>query len=265
MKIEITAAGGEKLREGHNRIGAPVFPGTAWRFVRVGAHFGWGWLQAVLVLPGLNPASKAALVQSWCHRLLDMAGVTVEATGRPAAGPVMLVSNHVSWLDMVVIQSLRHSRFVAKSEVRTWPVIGAIATRLGTIYIDRRSARSAARVAGELAALLGAGEIVVIFPEGTTTDGSTLRPFQGGLLQAAINARASVQPAALKYLEHDTGMLCRRASYCGEDGLFESIWRTVSSPLTVRVAFGAPSCAGGQQRRGLAIALHSEVAALRVS
>lgn len=130
-----------------------------------------------------------------------MAGVTVEATGDRADEPVMLVSNHVSWLDMIAIQSLRHSRFVAKSDVRAWPLIGSIATRLGAVYIDRGSARSAAKVTAELAALLTAGDAVVIFPEGTTTttDGSTLQPFHaggaGGLWRSIMRGRiATTQP-----------------------------------------------------------------------
>lgn len=219
----------------------------------------------MLVLPRLPQAERRVVVESWCRKLLNLAGVTLEATGQAAPGPVMLVSNHVSWLDMIAIQALCSCRFVAKSEVRKWPLIGSIATRLGTIYIERHNSRSAAKVTGEIASLLHAGETIVIFPEGTTTDGSTLQPFRASLLQAAIMARTSVQPAALSYVEGGTGLPCRRASYSGSDGLTESIWRTISSPVTVRVSFGATTRAEGQQRRCLAVSLRAGVEALRAS
>lgn len=235
---------------------------TAWRFARVAVHFVWGWLQAVLVLPVVGPARRRSVVQRWCTQLLEMASVCVEATGPGPARPGMLVANHVSWLDMIALQSLCETRFVAKAEVRRWPLIGAIASRLGTVYVDRRSARSATNVARQLTALLKAGECVVLFPEGTTSDGSTVQPFQGSLLQAPIDARASVQPVAITYIEPDTGLRCRRASYCGDDGLLDSIWRTVSAPVTVRLAFGDPLPAAGQPRRALAVSLHSRVATL---
>ena len=236
---------------------------TASRLVRVGVHFGWGWLQAALVLPKVGPVRRTALVQSWCLKMLQIAGVTVQETGPRPPRSVMLVSNHVSWLDMIAIQSLCESRFVAKSEVRSWPVIGSMASRLGTVYIDRGSSRSASRVVGQVAALLRAGEVIVIFPEGTTTDGSKVQPFRGSLLQAPIDARASVQPVALTYRETGSGLPCARASYSGEDGLLESIWRTVSRQVTVRLAFGPIQVAHGQDRRSLALALHSTVDALR--
>ncbi|NML46710.1 1-acyl-sn-glycerol-3-phosphate acyltransferase [Ramlibacter sp. G-1-2-2] len=194
-----------------------------------------------------------------------MAGVSIEETGRRAVGPVMLVSNHVSWLDMIAIQCLCPTRFIAKSEVRAWPVIGAIASRLGTIYIDRQSSRSAAAAVGSVAAHLRAGEIVVLFPEGTTTDGTGVQPFRGSLLQAPIDAQARVQPVALIYRESDTGLICRRASYTGSDGLLESIWRTVSARVTVRIAFGPALDTDGQNRRSLALSLHSQVEELRAS
>lgn len=193
---------------------------------------------------------------------MDICGVEVRTSGAPH-GAVLLVSNHVSWLDMVAIQLLGPARFVAKREVRGWPVIGAIADRLGTVYVDRRSPRDAAVAAKQVAALLRAGETVVLFPEGTTTDGSTLREFHASLLQAPIDAGAKVQPVALTYREPVNGLPCVRAAYCGGDGLVESIWRTLSGRVQVRVAFGRVMHVRGQHRRTLAATLHSEVDALR--
>lgn len=234
---------------------------------RTAAHLLWlalhlvrGWAELVVVFPLLSEARRGARVQAWCARFLRIARVTVIRSGKfQGEAAALLVSNHVSWLDVVVIRSLRPTRFVAKSEIRAWPVIGAIATRCGTLFVDRQRKAGTLGVAQSIAAALGAAQSVALFPEGTTTDGTSVLPFHPGLLQGAISAGVAVQPIALKFTDSATGCACRRTAYCGQDTLLGSAWRTLGRPVTVRAAFGTAVPGGGTNRRGLAARLHGDV------
>ena len=177
---------------------------------------------------------------------------------------MLLVANHISWLDILVMHAARHCRFVAKAEVRHWPLIGTLATAGGTLYIERESRRDAMRVVHHMAESLGRGEIVAIFPEGTTSDGRTLLPFHGNLVQAAISAGAPAQPVALSFIETATRETSLTPCYIGDDSLVGSLWRTLSGPgLTAVVRYGEPQLAQGRGRREWAAALRSAVDSLR--
>ena len=238
--------------------------GTGLRFARLGLHFVRAWVELVCIFAWLAPGRRASRVQAWCQAFLRIARLHVKPHGPldQPPGALMLVANHVSWLDMVVLQSVRPCSFVAKSEVRAWPLIGTVATRCGTVYLERAHARSAAGVAMAITALLRMGRVLTLFPEGTTTDGTSVQPFHGGLLQGAIDAGAAVQPVGLRYLEAGTGLLCRRVSYTGGDTLLGSMWRTLSQETTVCVSFGSPVPATSRKRRELASELHVMVVAL---
>lgn len=237
---------------------------TAFRCARLALHFLRAWFELAVLFPRLPQQRRAERVQAWCADFLRIARLHVRADG--AAGdrePALLVANHVSWVDMVVLQSLRPTRFVAKSEVRAWPVIGAIATRCGTVYVERSRMRSTADVSARLRDLLLAGETVTVFPEGTTTDGTEVKVFRASLLQSAIEAQARVQPVGLRYVDAATGAPCRRIAYAGDDSLAASIWRTLRQPTGVHVRFGDAVDATRMERRQLAARLHALVVHLR--
>lgn len=237
---------------------------TALRFARLAIHFIRAWFELVLMFPHLSAAQRSRRVQAWCARFLRIANLTVQAEGAsPAGGSVMLVSNHVSWLDMVVIQSLKPTLFVAKSEVRQWPVIGTISTRCGTVYVQRKHLRGMAEVHARITGLLRAGETVTLFPEGTTSDGAGVQKFHASLLQAPIDAAAFVQPVGLSYLEARTGALCSRVAYAGDDTLARSMWRTLSRQTVVRVRFGDTLHSKSWSRRELGSELQQLVVSLR--
>src|SRR5207342_3377123 len=99
----------------------------------------------------------------------------------PTRGPMMLVANHISWLDILVLHASRHCRFVSKSDVAHWPLIGRLATAAGTMYIERESRRDALRIVHHMTEALASGDILAVFPEGTTSDGVTLLPFHANL------------------------------------------------------------------------------------
>lgn len=191
----------------------------------------------------------------WALRLLAIAGVRLSVRGdppgiEPRSGVV--VANHVSWLDIFVIAAVSPSRFVSKSEVRDWPVAGYLATKAGTVYLERARRRDAARVNREMADLLAAGERLAVFPEGTTTDGSMLKHFHGSLLQPAVESGVPVFPAAIRYLDAE-GNVTPAAAYVGEDSFMQSLKRILAERgLRVEVTFLPPIAVAGRTRNEVA-------------
>jgi 1-acyl-sn-glycerol-3-phosphate acyltransferase len=224
-----------------------------------------GWVTIVFVFPRLTAAAQQEHVQAWSRRMLRVLGVALEVRGDPGVkGPLLLVANHISWLDILVMHAARHCRFVSKSDVRQWPLIGTLATGGGTLYIERASRRDAMRVVHRMAESLRGGEVLAVFPEGTTTDGLSLLPFHGNLVQAAISADAPSQPVALTFLDAVTRAPSVSASYIGDDSLVGSLWRALSGPAIVAVLrFGEPQWSSGRDRRQWARDLRSAVEQLR--
>jgi len=236
-----------------------------WKLGRCALHALGGWLTIVLVFPRLTVAERNARVQAWARRMLELVGIELRLHGTPPAqGPALLVANHISWLDILVMHAARHCRFVSKSELRHWPLIGTLATAGGTLYIERASRRDAMRVVHDMTAALQAGDILAVFPEGTTSDGVALLPFHANLVQAAVSADAPAQPVALRFIDVATGQTSLAPCYIGDDSLLGSIWRTLTGPrIAAVVRYGEPQRANGRDRRQWAADLHQAVAALR--
>lgn len=236
-----------------------------WKFARGLAHVIAGWFTIRFAFPGLDEAGREARVQAWARRMLAIIGVGLEVRGTPpVAGPLLLVANHISWLDILVIHATRHCRFVSKSELKRWPLIGTLATGAGTLYIERESRRDAMRVVHHMADRLKAGDILAVFPEGTTSDGVSLLPFHANLIQAAVSADAPVQPLALQFIDRKTRQTSFAPLYIGDDSLVGSIWRTLTGPPIVAVvSYGVAQRAEGRDRRTWAAALREAVARLR--
>ncbi|MFC5496068.1 lysophospholipid acyltransferase family protein [Caenimonas terrae] len=238
---------------------------AGWRLVRALLHALAGWCTIVLRFPRMNEPQREAAVQAWAQRMLQVLGVGLQVRGTaPARGPLMLVANHISWLDILVMHAARHCRFVAKSDVRHWPLIGRLATGGGTVYIERGSRRDAMRVVHRMADSLRAGEILAVFPEGTTSDGVALLPFHANLVQAAISADAPVLPVGLSFVDAATGRTSLTPCYIGDDTLVGSLWRTLSGPpLAAVVSYGTPQRSQGRDRRAWARDLRAAVEELR--
>jgi 1-acyl-sn-glycerol-3-phosphate acyltransferase len=240
---------------------------AAWQLLLALVHALGGLATILLRFPSLAELEREARVQAWSVRMLALLNVRLEVRGAPPErGPVLLVANHISWLDILVMHAARYCRFVSKADIKRWPLIGALATGGGTIYIERESRRDALRVVHAMAAGLQQGEVVAVFPEGTTGDGIDLLPFHANLIQAAIVARAPAQPVALSFLDARTRARSDSPSYVGDETLLGSVWRTVSGPpLLAVVHYGEPQPALGRARREWAAQLRSAVAGLRES
>ncbi|WP_137895142.1 lysophospholipid acyltransferase family protein [Ramlibacter sp. 2FC] len=215
--------------------------------------------------PQLAPTHREARVQAWAQRLLALWGIELVVRGQPPhGGPVLLVANHISWLDIVVMHAARHCRFVSKSDVKHWPLVGTLAGAAGTLYLERSSRRDAMRVVQHMAEALREGDVLAVFPEGTTSDGLTLLPFHANLIQAAIAAEVPAQPVALQFVDRATGQLSLAPCYIGDDTLVGSIWRTLTTHgIQAVVSFGEPQRADGRDRRAWANALRHRIAELR--
>ena len=165
-----------------------------------------------------------------------------------------------------MIHASRHCRFISKSEIKSWPLVGMLATGVGTLYIERESRRDAMRVVHHMAEALRAGDILAVFPEGTTGDGTSVLPFHANLLQAAIAADAPVQPLALHFADRRTGQISFAPCYIGDDTLLGSLWRTLCArDLQAVVSFGEPQKAQGRNRREWASDLREVIVAMRSS
>ena len=238
---------------------------VVFKLARVLWHLLAGYCTIVFVFPRLTPAAREARVQTWAQGLLRVLGLTLQVRGEPVTrGPALIVANHISWLDIMALHAGRHCRFVAKSDVHHWPLIGRLATGAGTLYIERESRRDALRVVHHMADSLRAGQVLAVFPEGTTSDGVSLLPFHANLLQAAIVADAPVQPVALGYIDSTTGQRSLAPCYIGDDTLVGSVWRMVmSTPITVTLNYGAPQSSDGRDRRTWATDLRAAIEDLR--
>lgn len=211
-----------------------------------------------------NPVQKGAArtVQAlWCRGFCRSLGIRLRVEGHPVQPPpVLTVSNHVSWLDIVVIAAHWPVAFLSKSEVARWPIIGRCATGLGTLYIERGRRDAASRAVETMVRRLGQGDRVLFFPEGTTGEGFELLPFRPRLYQAALDAQVPVQPLALRYLNTD-GSLCEQAPFIGDDSLVSHVARLCALPGVEAVVHVGEAIAPPHERRSeLALQTREQIA-----
>lgn len=237
---------------------------AARRAVRALAHVLGGLWTIRSEFGRLTPAQCELLVREWSRQMLRIMGVELVVRGTPPArGPVLLVANHVSWLDILVINAAQPARFVSKADVKHWPVLGALITGVGTLYIERESRRDAMRVVHQMAERLRAHDTIAVFPEGTTGDGRTLLPFHANLFQAAISANAPVLPVALAFVDGASGQRSDAPLFIGDTSLLASLWSTLrASGLQAVVHYGEPQRFQGRDRRTWAQDMRAEVARL---
>lgn len=155
-------------------------------------------LAGILRLDSQHPRYKTT-TRWWLSKVCSIIGLEIKVHGEKAKAPVMLVANHISWIDIPVLASQSNPRFLSKSEVRKWPVIGWLADKSGTLFIQRGRAGSANNAISQLTQCLEQQQTVLVFPEGTTTDGKDVRKFHPRLLKAAVESNTPIQPVALIY------------------------------------------------------------------
>jgi 1-acyl-sn-glycerol-3-phosphate acyltransferase len=201
-----------------------------WVWSQIGFHVICGVCTLSFIFPFQNSGEKYRKIQKWSARLLKILNIEliVQGANLPQQTPYLIASNHISWLDIHVINALQPIRFVAKAEVQGWPVFGWMAKQLGTVFIRRDNVRHARQVIAQMAEVLKT-EPICIFPEGTSTAGATVLPFKPNLFESAILAQRSVFPLAIQYLSKKTGERSESPAFIGEMGLLESMSNTIKN------------------------------------
>jgi 1-acyl-sn-glycerol-3-phosphate acyltransferase len=232
-----------------------------WRLTRAVLHVLRASAWMALRFPTLDAAGRHAYIGWWSAGQLRTMGLRVEIVGTPRPGPTLIVSNHVSWMDMACIHAAApHARFVSKADVATWPVLGWLIRSAGTLFIERERKRDAMRVVHAMAEALRAGDTVAVFPEGTTGAGHEPLPFHANLLQAAVATGTPVQAVALRY--SDPGHACSPVvEFLGATTLVQSLWRVaMARGLAVRIELLPPVATAHADRRALAQQLRELIA-----
>lgn len=227
----------------------------AYRIARIALHLLGGVVRAGVLFPVVGAAGRQRLARRWAARLLAVLNVRLTISGEVPDGSVggtVFVANHISWLDIFLLNSVRPLRYVAKSEVRSWPLYGWFAVKVGTFFIDRNKRHDTAHVNRHVAAALDAGDCIAVFPEGTTGDGTSLLYFHASLLQPAVHGAVMVRPVAIRYV-HEDGSVDTAPAYVGDLTFGQSIAQVLGRRvIRAELVFLPPVHAHGKTRRELA-------------
>lgn len=236
---------------------------------RLAVHLAVGLFKAALLFPWLDAAGRDRRIQRWSQQLVRICGLTLhfdDSLQQQPASPALIICNHISWMDIFVINTIHPCRFVAKSDIRDWPLIGWLCDQSGTIFIARGRQRDVRRIYAGLVQSIHAGERVAFFPEGTTASQGTVLSFHANLFEAAIEAQVPVQPYAIRYVDAQGG-LHSAADFVGEMSFLESLIVIAQNKGMRAELIRLPSIdTQGAHRRELAKAAREQIAkALGVS
>jgi 1-acyl-sn-glycerol-3-phosphate acyltransferase len=243
------------------------------RAVLLVLHILLGLAIVFAVFPLCSQARRNRINHWWSGIVVRACGARLRVSGQPLTEGLrctgiapgsngrLLLSNHVSWIDIFAINAAMPCRFVAKAEIGRWPIIGSLVTRSGTLYIERGRRRAVAATNDTVQAHLRAGESIVVFPEGTTTRGDRLLPFHSNLIAPALEVDCPAWPVGLRYTER--GAFSDAAAFIGEMGLVTSLAKVlVADRLEIEVAFLAPlDAAAHENRHTIARAAHAALSA----
>lgn len=239
-------------------------PTRLFRLTRLGLHTLYGVAVAATILPNVSAKRRDRIIRRWSRQFLGILNIQVIAKGHIPNDDVrgtMFVANHISWLDIHALNSIRTVRFIAKSDIRSWPVIGWLVAQANTLFIEREKKQDASRMVETAAKSIRAGDCLCYFPEGTTTNGTELRPFKGSLMQAVIDTDTAMRPFSIRYPGTD-GSVNTAMAYHGETTLWQSLRMVLAQPRpVVELDFAAPIASAGHERRGLCLMARQSIAA----
>jgi 1-acyl-sn-glycerol-3-phosphate acyltransferase len=242
-----------------------------------------GLTLAALVLPLISKSTNLKLIKWWCGGLLRAFNIKVILHGNlpnHQTQKTMFVANHVSWSDIHSLNSIIPLRFIAKSDIKSWPIFGYLVRKSNTIFVERGKRQEAGRIVELTKDSLIAGDNVCFFPEGTTTDGTgagghgikgdalqgaPVLAFKSSVLQAAIDANATIWPVAIRY-SHTDGSINKQMAYAGETTLVESMQNVLRQKNpSVNLHFLAPIHTNAQNRREVTKAAYETISAKLLS
>ncbi len=230
---------------------------------RLAVHLAVGLWKVAVLFPLLDAVARERRVQRWSRQLVGICGVTMmfdHTRQLEPASRALIICNHISWLDIFVINTLHPCRFVAKSDIRSWPLIGWLCAHTGTIFISRGKARDVRRIYEGLVTSIHDGERVAFFPEGTTAPQGTVLPFHANLFEAAIEAKVPVQPYAIRYVDAG-GALHTSADFIDDMSFVTSVIAIMKSGgMTAELIRLPQMSTEGAHRRELAVAAREVIA-----
>jgi len=232
------------------------------RLVAALVHVVHGILIVLLRFRAYDAARRVERIEWWARKTLRLMGISLRVEGTPASGGALMVANHVSWLDITALHAVcPQVRFVSKADVKHWPLLSRLADAANTLYLERERKRDALRVVHQMAGALQDGDLIAVFPEGTTSDGRSLLPFHANLLQAAIATGAPVQPVALRFSDRHQPVSAA-VEFVGATTLVQSVWRVACGDgLTAHISLLEPRASLNAERRGLSELLRADIAA----
>ncbi len=238
--------------------------GAVIRLLLVGIMLACCLLHIALFYARANVAARQKMVSDWANRLLYLLDTKVDfqsADDQVHLSSGLMVCNHISFIDIFVINSVLPSPFVAKSNIASWPFIGWLVARTGTEFIQRGSKTAAHQTQQRITARLAAGERFAIFPEGTTSSGAQVLPFHAALFQSAVDSAASLHCLSLSY--HDaTGARSEAPAFLGEMSLLRCMFNIAAAGgLTARLNVLPSEIHPEQNRRQLAHRAQHRIAA----
>lgn len=214
---------------GHSRVGFLLFP---LRLMLLVTWVSGGLVTVMAAFPVLRLRHRQWLIRHWSRVLMTCCGVSIRYRGQPKReGPVLWVANHVSWVDIFVMDSVRAVSFIAKSDIRKWPLIGWLVAGAGTLFIERGRRHAVRAVGHQMNARFAKGEAVGLFPEGTTSMGLDVAPFHTSLFEPALRAGVDIQPVALLFLRR--GERTTRYAFVGDQTLAHNVWNLLTATGTV--------------------------------
>jgi 1-acyl-sn-glycerol-3-phosphate acyltransferase len=211
-------------------------------------HGGGGMTAALAYsnfMPRRHGQPRRALVsqswfQRWMSRQIALLNIELRVSGAPLIEQGLCVANHISWLDIPVLMQMRRFAFIAKSEVRDWPLVGRFARSMGTLFIERHNRFSVYRKLPQIEQVLRAGQPVMLFPEGTTSLGDRILPFHPMIFETAVRTSLPVQSITLRYLD-SAGQPLPSVSFVDEDSFFEALWRTLNERRIIADLHASPA------------------------
>lgn len=203
---------------------------ATWRMMRLLVHFIYCLVFVLFFIQYKDDAGKANSLKAWAIKLLNILDITLQI---PCDFPqqlknTLLVANHISWLDILIVFTVVNPRFVAKKEISSWPIIGWLTKQGDTIFIDRENKRTIRKVNESLANELSKGNCIAVFPEGTTSDGQSILPFKASLFEPILQSKGNVLPVVIQYKDGE-GNRSLRPAFTGDLSLLASVWRVLTS------------------------------------
>lgn len=229
---------------------------------RIAGRLVSGYLLIQCGWPFMDRAAREASVQRWCRSVLRVLGMAIETSGRPFPGPqregLLLVCNHVSWVDTIAIHALVPCGFLAKESLRGWPIIGHLIARTGGVFVQRGHPFDLQRALDAIEASVAEGRSICVFPEGTTTDGTSVGDFSTLVFEVASRRGVGVLPLGIRYRHH--GVPTQLPAWVGDEAFLPSLLRIAANDgLAVQIIVGeplpqAPDRATGAEQARLAVA-----------